>query len=274
MNPYLFPKIELSFKDIKTPLKALIIIVISIPLFNFGQDDHRLLKGSVKEAGSDLPIAKAEILINGSDGSSLKYNADSNGIFQIPLEENVIYQISVNSSQLNHPCSFYPRKRHSTSNKHLIPSNQLGIIKKDILLSVIETCIMGTPQLFKTPNNSNLTMTDTIRLNGLLNLMKDNPTLTISGNHYNASPVLIQKSFKYLLSHGINRKRLIASTSQKPFAVSCHFEWNNKVEFPDLKENLKITPETIKMLSQPTAEFMKKYLSFVSFHIESNDFKP
>lgn len=234
----------------------------------------RYIQGKIREAGTNESIPFGEVHIAGSDGWWFVFKADHNGEFKIALTPAVTYQLQANTPMLGHPCDSFAR-RYYWGTKELISFTEKGVLKKDLFLEVVTVCRIGFPELFKSHQDSTLNTRDSIMLNSFTETLMENPTLSVAINNYNSNPNLNEKLYNYLENKGINPLRIEKEkSSMNPFKIDCYFEWNHKYEYPDLKTETKITSESIKLLTDKSQEFMKKYLNYVSFKIVSSNFKP
>ena len=254
-----------------------LLLILTTPFILKAQTtyEQRVLIGTVLELGTNRPIPYAQIQVSGSDGTSQIHKTDSIGRFIIPLTEGVTFQIAASSNSTSHPCDRYGQKsqRYFSSEKALIRHDDLGQLKKDLFLEVIPTAIDRFPILFKLKNDTSLTESDKLKLNTLIQMLNDNPTLTCNVNNYKCDSIMVNKITEYIISREIDSNR-IEGTTNYSHEISCDFEWNNKERFPDLKEGMKITEETIKTLSPKTQEYFKKYLNFIDFRIVRTDYSP
>ena len=112
-----------------------------------------------------------------------------------------------------------------------------------------------------------------MKLNGCVEILKYNPTLTFAINNHNCDIALTNMVKQYLVSNGIDSAR-IENPIHEPFEISCYFAWNNKGDYPELKEGMKITEKTLVTLDPKTQEFLKKYLHYIDFRVVRTDFNP
>lgn len=229
--------------------------------------------GQLVERGRKKIINNASITITGSDGSS-REQISNTGSYAFRISPKTTYQIQGDPSSLDTICGIKYRK-YFASEKALVSTlynNQNSVLFQNLMVDPILSCYrIDFPSIRVIEGE--LLPQNKIRLNGLVEIMKNNPTITFCIKHVKA-PITAGLIKNYLVSKGVNIKRLELK-EMNGFKLDCFLVDRNKDYYPDLKTGFEITPESIKLLNTKTQEFLKPYLDHnVSFEIKSTNFKP
>lgn len=223
---------------------------------------------------SKKPLKNSKFMISGRDGSSSEILSQT-GLYFFNLEDHTTYQIQADNDLGDTICDF-TRKRYFASEKALVSTICDTCFNNPFLqiLELEEIMVCGAYTLpFLKEIEGYLHTQNKIRLNVLVEIMLDNPTLEISVNHYK-----LPKSAKlicgYLVSKGIDERRLSIKSSLT-LKLDCLFVGNNKRDYPDLNENITLTEEGIHHLSEKTKSLLKDKIGHnIGFEIIGTNFKP
>lgn len=252
-----------------------ILFLLLISFSSFAQvDSVYTVHGKVIDVIIDQPIKFPKIIIAGTDGSAQEVEGDSLGQFKVRINKKNTYQLQADSDILEHPCNEFG-KRYYAPEKFLLSKDS---VYQEIIIEMTHVISCG----FRLPlvagdslSIHQISGVDSLKLNELYSILSDNPTLTIAIKKYNASNRLIANVCHHLMSLGVDKRRLLVdSTSNEPFEIDCYTEWNNKYRFNDIHAGDQVTQAYWDQLSDPSQQFLQKYLSMVYFTVVSTDYRP
>lgn len=252
-----------------------ILFLLLISFSSFAQvDSVYTVHGKVIDVIIDQPIKFPKIIIAGTDGSAQEVEGDSLGQFKVRINKKNTYQLQADSDILEHPCNEFG-KRYYASGKFLLSKDS---VYQDVIIEMTHVVSCGYRLLLVAGDSLSIHQisgVDSLKLNELYSILSDNPTLTITIKKYNASNRLIANVYHHLMSLVVDKRRLsVDSTSNEPFEIDCYMEWNNKYRFNDIHAGDQVTQAYWDQLSDPSQQFLQKYLSMVYFTVVSTDYRP
>ncbi|MDR1897650.1 MAG: OmpA family protein [Prevotellaceae bacterium] len=170
------------------------------------------LKGVVRDAKTNALIARAEVVLSGSDGTSLKRTTEKDGSFQFRLSGNTDY-IAVARRD-----GYFAQKSGTISTEGITESKTFT--EKILMVSFREP--VEIPNIFFEFGKADLSKESTGALDELIALMNDNPKIIVSliahtdnrgteDANMQLSQRRAQAVVDYLIINGIDEERLSAS---------------------------------------------------------------
>ncbi len=168
------------------------------------------LQGTVKNDVTENFISEAKVKLVGSDGTSLETNSGPDGKFKFKLKPETDYIVT---TQKKH----YLKGKAKESTKGLVKSKDIVI---DIFMSPIDR-VIEVENIFYDLNRADLRPESTVALDGLVEILNDNNTITIElaahtdfrgskPDNINLSQRRAQSVVTYLIDKGIKPARLTA----------------------------------------------------------------
>ncbi|MDR0560852.1 MAG: OmpA family protein [Prevotellaceae bacterium] len=178
---------------------------MDIPVIEFD------LKGTVRDAKRNVPLAAAEVVLHGSDGSSLKRVTEKDGTFRFRLAKNTEYMAVVRRS------GYFVQKSGRINTEGLTESKTFT---QNLLITPYSE-IVEIPNIFFEYGKADLSKESTAALDNLIALMNENPKIVISliahtdnrgseGANMNLSQRRAQAVVDYLVFNGVDDERLEA----------------------------------------------------------------
>ncbi len=168
------------------------------------------LQGTVKDDATENPIPEAKVKLIGSDGTSRETNSGVDGKFKFKLKPETDYIITTQKER-------YLKGKAKESTKGLTKSQELVV---DIFMPHISQTI-EVENIFYDLNKADLRPESTVALDGLVEILNDNPNVTIELSAHtdfrgskeanlDLSQRRAQAVVDYLIKKGIKADRLIA----------------------------------------------------------------
>jgi peptidoglycan-associated lipoprotein len=169
------------------------------------------LKGVVRDAKTKGLIARAEIVLNGSDGTTLKRTTGKDGAFQFRLSSNTEY-IAIARHE-----GYFAQKSGTVSTEEVKESKTFT--ENLLMISLKE--IVEIPNIFFEFGKADLSKESTAALDELIALMNDNPKIVVlliahtdnrgtDAANMQLSQRRAQAVVDYLIINGIDEERLSA----------------------------------------------------------------
>jgi peptidoglycan-associated lipoprotein len=169
------------------------------------------LKGVVRNAKTKTPVARAEVSLNGSDGTTLKRTTERDGAFQFRLSGNTEYIAVVRHD------GYFAQKSEIISTEGV---NESKTFIENLTLTPL-TEIVEIPNIFFEFGKADLSKESTGALDELIVLMNDNPKIVVSliahtdnrgtdAANMQLSQRRAQAVVDYLIINGIDEERLTA----------------------------------------------------------------
>lgn len=182
------------------------------------------VEGVVKDKLTKVILPNSKVTMTGSDGSSVEAITDETGAYKFKLMPNTTYQIQADND-MTHANQFGVQvKKYFASEKALISTigvEESKTFVQDLELEPIPVEGIELPNIVYVFNKWDLMAESKIKLNGLVETLKNNPTLVIElGSHtdyrgsaeYNRklAQKRAQSAVNYLVSKGIPKERMVA----------------------------------------------------------------
>ncbi|MDR1593042.1 MAG: OmpA family protein [Prevotellaceae bacterium] len=169
------------------------------------------LKGVVRDVKTKALLARAEVELNGSDGTMLKRTTEKDGTFQFRLSGNTEYIAIVRRE------GYFAQKSGTVSTEGLKESKTFT---ENLLMTSLRE-IVEIPNIFFEFGKADLSIESTDALDELIALMNDNPKIVVSliahTDNRGADAANMQLSQRraqavvdYLIINGIDEERLNA----------------------------------------------------------------
>jgi peptidoglycan-associated lipoprotein len=169
------------------------------------------MEGVVRDAKTKALIARAEVVLNGSDGTSLKRTTEKDGAFQFRLSGNTEYIAIVRRE------GYFAQKSKTVSTEGLKESTTFT---ENLLMTSLRE-IVEIPNIFFEFGKADLSRESTGALDELIALMNDNPKIVVSliahtdnrgtdATNMQLSQRRAQAVVDYLIINGIDEERLNA----------------------------------------------------------------
>ena len=214
---------------------------------------HYSVKGKVLNEMSEEPIANATITLIGSDGTSIELQSGNDGSYTFNLNPQTNYVLlASHDGYLNskYKISTYGRKDDKEFDVNLY------LTQTDVAVEV--------PNVLYDVNRWELRPESIVSLNKLLEILEDNPTISIelsSHTDYRVgtkitneelSQLRAQSVVDYLISKGIDAKRLTAKGygATKPKTVDTKYA----DLYPFLQKGDELSPEFIQNLTDKSQQ--------------------
>ncbi len=168
------------------------------------------LQGTVKNEETEQPIPDAKVKLVGSDGTSRETNSGVDGKFKFKLKPETDYIITTQKDR-------YLKGKAKESTKGLTKSQEIVV---DIFMSHVNQ-VIEIENIFYDLNKADLRPESTVALDGLVEILNDNPNVTIElsahtdfrgseEDNLDLSQRRAQSVVDYLIKKGISPNRLIA----------------------------------------------------------------
>jgi peptidoglycan-associated lipoprotein len=178
---------------------------LNIPVLEYA------LKGVVRDAKTKLLISRAEVVLNGSDGTTLKRITEKDGTFQFRLSGNTEYIAIVRHN------GYFTQKSGVVSTEGLKESKTFT---ENLLMTSLHE-IVEIPNIFFEFGKADLSKESTNALDELIALMNDNPKIVVlliahtdsrgtDAANMQLSQRRAQAVVDYLIINGIEEERLNA----------------------------------------------------------------
>jgi peptidoglycan-associated lipoprotein len=128
------------------------------------------LNGVVRDVKSKILLARAEVVLNGSDGTTLKRTTEKDGAFQFRLSSNTEYIAIVRRD------GYFAQKSGTVSTEGLKESTTFT---ENLLMTSLRE-IVEIPNIFFEFGKADLSRESTGALDDLIALMNDNPKIVVS----------------------------------------------------------------------------------------------
>lgn len=169
------------------------------------------LQGTIRDVGKKLRLARAEVILNGSDGSTLKRVTEKDGSFQFRLSKNTEYMMIARRE------GYFAKKSDKITTEGLTESKTFTV---DISMTP-HTEPIEIPNIFFEFGKADLSIESTAALDSLITLMNENPKIIVQliahtdnrGSdeaNTNLSQRRAQAVVDYLIINGIDDERLSA----------------------------------------------------------------
>jgi peptidoglycan-associated lipoprotein len=169
------------------------------------------LQGLVRDAKTKVLISRAEVVLNGSDGTMLKRTTGKDGSYQFRLSGNTEYIAIVRRD------GYFAQKSGTVSTEGL---NESTTFTENLLMTSLNE-IVEIPNIFFEFGKADLSKESTGALDDLITLMSDNPKIVVSLIAHTdnrgtdaANMQLAQRRAQavvdYLIINGIDEERLNA----------------------------------------------------------------
>jgi peptidoglycan-associated lipoprotein len=183
------------------------------------------VQGVVKDKQTKIILPNSKVTMVGSDGSSVEAVTDELGAYKFKLFPNTTYQLQADNDLTTLDNFGNEVKMYFASEKALIST--IGIEESKTFVQDLELERIPIEKGIELPNivyafdKSDLLSSSKLKLNILVETMKDNPTLVIElGSHTdfrgsakynrNLSQRRAQSAVNYLISKGISKDRMTA----------------------------------------------------------------
>jgi peptidoglycan-associated lipoprotein len=239
------------------------IYSFELPILEF------MLEGRVME--KDDPIPDANIRIIGDNGTNAKIRVKKDGSFRYKLDKNASYIMLASARG-------YLNQRNNLST--------VGIDKSKTFTINFQLVSINNPvkieNIFFDFGKATLTPQSEEALNGLVNLLKDNPNITIEigahtdmigsdANNLSLSAKRAESVINYLIKSGIESERLSAKGYGKTSPVVVSKELAEKYSF--MKENDILNEEFISKLSDSQKEIANQINRRTEFRVLRTTYK-
>lgn len=237
------------------------------------------IEGQVLEAGTEVFVPFATIIVNGSDGSKLEVLCDSIGKYNLQLDKDKFYQIKAKSDKKAINCSNIETLKYFSSVSQIIDSSKKDNSIINLYLrqhpSQVETYL---PKLsIKEGKLSVLTFEDTLQLLKTFSLLIENTAFKIKIELRTRNENLSIDSLKlraikardFLVKKGLDDNMFILSNTLSYHKVcSSNIPYNQR-ENSLLKEGVILTNEMLNKLSEEELKLVEQYLDGIFFTVYS-----
>tara|TARA_B100000674_G_scaffold305098_1_gene253343 strand:- start:500 stop:2692 length:2193 start_codon:yes stop_codon:yes gene_type:complete len=183
------------------------------------------VQGVVKDKETKVILPNSKVTMIGSDGSSVEAITDETGAYKFKLLPNTTYQIQADNDMTTLDNLGNEVKMYFASEKALLST--IGIEESRTFVQDLELERIPIEKGIELPNivyafdKADLLSSSKLKLNALVETMKDNPTLVIElGSHTdfrgsanynrNLAQRRAQSAVNYLISKGVSKDRMIA----------------------------------------------------------------
>jgi peptidoglycan-associated lipoprotein len=230
------------------------------------------MKGVVRDEKTKTLLARAEVVLNGSDGTTLKRITEKDGAFQFRLSNNTEYIATVRRE------GFFAQKSGTVSTEGLKESKTF--VENLLMTSLKE--IVEIPNIFFEFGKADLSKESVGALDELIVLMIDNPKIVISliahtdnrgtdAANMQLSQRRAQAVIDYLIINGIDEERLNAKGMGESQPRKITEDFVKKYDF--LKTGDVLSEEFIKNLQDNTQKEACHALNRrTEIQVESNDY--
>ncbi len=182
------------------------------------------VSGVVKDKLTKEILPNSKVTMTGSDGSSVEAVSDETGAYKFTLMPNTTYQIQADNDMTLANQFGVQVKKYFASEKALISTIGVEESKtfiQDLELEPIPVTGIELPNIVYVFNKWDLMEESKLKLNGLVETLKDNPTLVIELSSHtdfrgsaeynrNLAQKRAQSAVNYLISKGIDKERMVA----------------------------------------------------------------
>jgi peptidoglycan-associated lipoprotein len=230
------------------------------------------LKGLVRDAKTKSLLSRVEIVLNGSDGTTLKRITEKDGSYQFRLSSNTEY-IAVARHE-----RYFAQKSETVSTEGLTESKTFT---ENLMMTAL-TEIIEIPNIFFEFGKADLSSESTNALDGLVTLMNDNPKIVVSliahtdnrgteAANMQLSQRRAQAVVDYLIINGIDEERLNAKGMGESQPRKITAEITKKYGF--LKTGQTLSEEFINTLpDNEQKETCHALNRRTEIQVESNDY--
>jgi peptidoglycan-associated lipoprotein len=183
-------------------------------IYSFSRDIPTVefyLKGVVRDEKTKMLLARAEVTLNGSDGTTLKRTTERDGSFQFRLAGDADYMLIARRP------GYFAQKSETVTTAGLRESKTLT---RNMLMKPL-TEIVEIPNIFFEFGKADLSKESTGALDNLIALMNDNPKIVVSliahTDNRGSDEANIQLSQRraqavidYLIINGVDEERMMA----------------------------------------------------------------
>ena len=183
------------------------------------------VQGVVKDKQTKVILPNSKVTMVGSDGSSVEAMTDDTGGYKFKLLPNTTYQLQADNDLTTLDNFGNEVKMYFASEKALVST--IGVEESKTFVQDLELERIPIEKGIELPNivyafdKADLLASSKLKLNILVETMKDNPTLVIElGSHTdfrgsakynrNLAQRRAQSAVNYLISKGISKDRMIA----------------------------------------------------------------
>jgi peptidoglycan-associated lipoprotein len=231
------------------------------------------LEGVVRDAKTKSSITRAEVVLNGSDGTTLKRTTERDGAFQFRLSSNTEYIVVVRHD------SYFAQKSEIVTTEGLTESKTFT---ENLLMTSLKE-IVEIPNIFFEFGKADLSKESTGALDELIALMNDNPKIVVSliahtdnrgtdAANMQLSQRRAQAVVDYLIINGIDEERLNAMGMGESTPRKVNDEVAQKYGF--LKTGNVLSEEFInKLQDDEHKEACHALNRRTEIRVESNDFE-
>ena len=182
------------------------------------------VSGVVKDQKTKELLPNSKVVITGSDGSSFEAITDETGAYKFCLKPNTTYQIQASNDKTQTNELGTEKGMYFTSEKALISTigvEESRTLIQDLELERIPADGIELPNIEYEYNSADLKSSSKLKLNTLVDVMKENPGLVIElGSHsdfrgpadYNRKLAQrrAESAVNYLVSKGVVKDRMVA----------------------------------------------------------------
>jgi peptidoglycan-associated lipoprotein len=231
------------------------------------------LKGVIRDAKTKALLSRVEVVLNGSDGTSLKRTTEKDGAFQFRLSSNTEYIAVARHTK------YFAQKSGIVSTEGLKESKTF--VQNMTMISLME--IVEIPNIFFEFGKADLSKESTGALDELIALMNDNPKIVVSliahtdnrgtdAANIQLSQRRAQAVVDYLIINGIDEERLNAKGMGESQPRKITDEAVKK--YPFLKAGQVLSEDFINTLQDNEQKEICHALNRrTEIQVESNDFE-
>jgi peptidoglycan-associated lipoprotein len=231
------------------------------------------LKGVVRDAKTKALLSRAEVVLNGSDGTTLKRITEKDGTYQFRLSSNTEY-IAVARHE-----RYFAQKSETVSTEGLKESKTFT---ENLLMTAL-TEIVEIPNIFFEFGKADLSKESTNALDELVALMNDNPKIVVlliahtdnrgtDAANMQLSQRRAQAVVDYLIINGVDEERLDAKGMGESQPRKTTDEIAKKYTF--LKTGQTLSEEFINSLQDNEQKEICHALNRrTEIQVESNDYE-
>lgn len=240
-----------------------------------GQASFTTIQGKLLDENTKMAVPFAKVTVYCEDGNSKTVLCDSLGNYSLTIDSALLCMIKASSDLKRKDCPVTERRTYFDSVKRLIERSEAGALKIDLLLPRIVLSDDRAPYLKVSNNHKGLLIEDSLKLNGLIYLLIDNPSLKInielrSGLLDTKLEALKQKAahaFNYLNHSGVDEARLHLMDSLSYHTLHCHDLPNYLPDSSKLKYGLTLTKAVLDTLADSDVEIIKSFTDGIFFTV-------
>ncbi|MDR0386243.1 MAG: OmpA family protein [Prevotellaceae bacterium] len=231
------------------------------------------MKGVVRDAKTKALLSRVEVVLNGSDGTTLKRTTEKDGAFQFKLSSNTEYIAVARHA------SYFAQKSDIISTENLKESKTFTA---NMLMTSLKE-IVEIPNIFFEFGKADLSKESTSALDELITLMNDNPKIVVlliahtdnrgtDAANMQLSQRRAQAVVDYLIINGIDEERLSAKGLGESQPRKISDEIAKKYGF--LKSGDTLSEEFINNLQENEQKEICHALNRrTEIQVESNDYE-